>query len=149
MKNIPISIQILAKKLVAFQLNEENMYKSGNSENFKSFNGKIIFVSDKLRDPISKLAGNEGFNLLLSRSLALSKAKIEWINSVNVLADGTLDGFEFAAKHQNEQSVEHARITLAMELLQLMVIFIGEPLMIVLLKDAWPSINNLGSGNKS
>lgn len=137
MKSIPTSAQMLAKHIVGIQLDEE--------KNSKISSDKINLICQKLSIPLSKLAGSQGFTLLLSRSLALTKAKIEWFESITVLPDGTLEGFESAALHQNKESKELGRIALTVELLQLLITFIGEPLLIVIMSDAWPSISNLES----
>src|SRR4051812_41405794 len=50
-----------------------------------------VRVLEKLRAPLSKLAGGAGFRSLLSRALTLAKAEDASLNAVQVRADGSLE----------------------------------------------------------
>lgn len=132
---------LLAKRILDFETAAAKPYVS------PSFNA--VLVCEKLRVPLSKLAGPEGFFFLFSRALLLAKAKVPWLANVCVQENGTLDGFLVAAQDQKNEETELGSVVLVNELLDLLSLFIGEPLMLVLLKDEWPEINYLRNESTS
>src|SRR5512142_1250514 len=52
----------------------------------------VFCVSEKLRRPLSTLAGVSGFRLLLARALTLAKAQDARLGGVQVNQDGSLEG---------------------------------------------------------
>src|SRR5664279_2374984 len=75
-------IRALAQQLVA--------YEAGNPS---EPNMPAVFcVSEKLRRPLSTLAGDSGFRALLARSLSLAKAQAPRLSAVQVKPDGSLEG---------------------------------------------------------
>lgn len=95
-------------------------------------------VFEKLRLNLSKLVGSAGFQALLTRALALSKAEALWLEAVRVRADGTLEGFREIASTQPVDAGEKGSSVLLAQLLGLLVTFIGEALTLRLLRDVWP-----------
>jgi hypothetical protein len=100
-------------------------------------------VSEKLRPPLSTLAGATGFRALLVRALTLAKAQLPNLNAVQVKPDGSLEGLNGL---RNEEAAE-AGVTLIAQLLGLLGTFIGENLMLRLVRDLWPDlpVNNAES----
>lgn len=97
-----------------------------------------ICVSEKLRRPISMLAGVTGFRALLTRALNLAKAQAPALAGVQVKPDGTLDWDADSALGNGE--TEDAGAVLIAHLLGLLSNFIGETLTLRLLHDAWPDL---------
>ena len=90
-------------------------------------------VSEKLRRLLSTLTGATGFRSLLSRALTLAKTQVPCLNMVQVNADGSLEGL-------SEFCDGEAGVMLIAQLLGLLVNFIGEPLTLRLVDDAWPDL---------
>lgn len=93
-----------------------------------------VRVLETLRAPLSRLAGVAGFRSLLSRALALAKAEDASLNPVQVRADGSLEGFA----GDRHGAGEDGGAVVVVHLLGLLVTFIGEPLTLRLVHDAWP-----------
>ncbi len=51
-------------------------------------------VCEKLRRPLSKLMGVDGFHSLQSRALALACAEVPWLCALEIRPDGSLEGLE-------------------------------------------------------
>jgi hypothetical protein len=100
---------------------------------------QIVRTCEKLRAPLSKFAGAAGFASLLSRALALAKRQAPSLEGLWVLADGTLIGFnEIPQDLAAADATRQGGIILVTELLGLLVMFIGEPLTVSLVREAWP-----------
>ncbi|WP_348268209.1 hypothetical protein [Edaphobacter sp. DSM 109919] len=100
----------------------------------------VVCVSEKLRRPISMLAGSTGFRALLTRSLSLARAQVPALAAIQVKPDGTLEwnmGGDLSLS--NGEAVQSGAILIA-ELLGLLSNFIGEALTLRLLQDAWPDL---------
>jgi hypothetical protein len=83
--------------------------------------------------PLTKLAGATGYRSLISRAVVMAKSQVSVLAPVQVRGDGSLEGLEEIA----QQDVE-AGVAVMAQLLSLLVIFIGESLTLVLVRDAWP-----------
>ena len=101
---------------------------------------EAVLVSDKLRISLTRFAGADGFTSLLRRALALARAEVPSLQSVKVGADGRLEGFELLAA-QTGMDVAAAAAAITAHLLGLLVTFIGEPLTLALVREAWPDIS--------
>jgi hypothetical protein len=109
---------------------------------------QIVRTCEKLRAPLTKFAGTAGFASLLSRALALAKRQAPSLEGLWVLGDGTLMGFkEIPQDLAAADATRQGGIILVTELLGLLVMFIGEPLTLSLVREAWPdaSIETLTS----
>jgi hypothetical protein len=95
-----------------------------------------MLVSEKLRRPISTLAGSTGFLALLARALSLAKAEAPGLGVVRLNPDGSLAGLGTLAPAE----VEASGAVLIAQLLDLLNSFIGEALTLRLLRDAWPEL---------
>jgi hypothetical protein len=100
--------------------------------------GDAVRVCEKLRVPLAKLAGVAGFRSLMARAMTLATAEVPWLDSVQVRADGSLEGFDAAGRQQGAVPGGEAGVVVVAQLLGLLVTFIGEPLTLRLVHDAWP-----------
>jgi hypothetical protein len=95
--------------------------------------GEAARVCEKLRAPLAKFAGVAGYRSLISRALAIAKAKHPTLESARARLDGSLEGLEEIARTDTE-----AGLLVLVHLLGLLVTFIGKPLTLGLVRDAWP-----------
>jgi hypothetical protein len=98
---------------------------------------EAVRVCDKLRRSLTLLAGADGFASLLRRTLALARAEVPSLNRITVKPDCSIEGLETLAAEAADGGVE-ATSALTAHLLELLVTFIGEPLTLQLVRDAWP-----------
>ena len=97
-------------------------------------NAPIAFrVTDRLRRPLSKLAGMDGYRILLRRALNVAKLQDPSLAALRVDHVGSLEGVNGFASPSKDASV-----ILISQLLGLLVTFIGEPLTLILIVEAWP-----------
>jgi hypothetical protein len=101
-------------------------------------------VCEKLRLPLAKLAGVAGFRSLLSRAVALAKSEDPSLVAVRVGADGSLEGLDAPGQDQGTGAGGAAGVVVVAQLLGLLVTFIGEPLTLRLVRDAWPNASVAG-----
>jgi hypothetical protein len=98
----------------------------------------LLTVLEKLRAHLSIWVGIVGFQALLARALALSRREIYWLDDVEILPDGAIEGFATAAQQQSPDQVTAGSVSLLGQLLGLLVTFIGEDLTLRLVADVWP-----------
>lgn len=105
--------------------------------------GRAVRACEKLRTPLTKLAGAAGYASLLSRALVLAGRQAPSLSGLRVQADGSLAGWEQGqdAPAPPDAAPEGGAVLLA-ELLGLLVTFIGEPLMLSLVREAWPDASH-------
>jgi hypothetical protein len=110
---------------------------------------EAVQACDKLRVPLGKLAGVAGFRSLMARAMALATAEVPWLESVQVRADGSLEGFDAARLPQGAVPGGEAGVVVVAQLLGLLVTFIGEPLTLRFVRDAWPdaSVTEMDAGS--
>lgn len=97
-------------------------------------------VCGRLGALLSKLAGAAGYHSLLSRAVALAKAEVPTLATLHVMPDGTLIGFYEARARTEKDEFASSEVMLVAQLLGLLMTFIGEPLTLQLVKEAWPAI---------
>ena len=98
-----------------------------------------VLVSERLRISLTKFAGSAGFESLLRRALVLASADVPALRSVKIGAGGRLEGFgQFAADQGAGAAEVEAAVAVTAHLLELMITFIGEPLTLRLVGEAWP-----------
>jgi hypothetical protein len=138
------AIQNLARRLIAL----EAAHELSNGQ----FGGALR-TCDKLRAPLARLAGMGGFRSLMARALALATAEVPGLKSVLVRPDGSLEGFDAAQLHRDSSPGVDPGVVVVAQLLGLLVTFIGEPLTLHLVRDAWPNASfdasEAGSGKIS
>ena len=97
---------------------------------------EAVRVSEKLRISMTRFIGADGFTALLRRALALARADVPSLQNVKVTADGRLEGMKELAA--DARTGVEAATAVTEHLLELLVIFIDEPLTIRLMREAWP-----------
>jgi len=93
-------------------------------------------VCETLRVSLTPFIGADGFEVLLRRALALSRAEAPTLKTIKVTAGGQLERME-AAPDDSGQDRE-AAISITARLLGLLVTFIGEPMTLRLISKALP-----------
>ena len=104
---------------------------------------EAVRVCDKLQISLTRFAGADGFKSLMRRALTLAQAEVSLVHSIKVKADGSMEGLEELATDALTSGnaggpVAIAAIAILSNLLGLLFIFIGEPLALSLLREAWP-----------
>jgi hypothetical protein len=97
-------------------------------------------VYQKLRLSLGAIAGVAAFQSLASRALVLARTEAPSLGTAQVGADGSLQ-----RSWESEPQIDidkyragEGEIILLGHLLGLLLIFLGEPLTLSLLRDAWP-----------
>ncbi|HEY4901188.1 MAG TPA: hypothetical protein VIH91_10265 [Terriglobales bacterium] len=105
-------------------------------------------VCEKLRPHLATLMGNTGFRALLSRALARAEADLPSLRAMQVKADGSLAGLDKPEVQADPEERAKGSVVLVAQLLDLLVAFIGETLMLRIVCDVWPklSLNDLDFG---
>ena len=131
------AIQDLARRLVALE--------APRAEPSDELTGGTARACEKFRVPIAKLAGTAGFRSLLSRALAMAKVEDPSLEAVLVRPDGSLDGLGGGGRARGAE----AEAVVVAQLLGLLVTFIGEPLTLRLVREAWPdeSVAGIDAGS--
>jgi hypothetical protein len=119
------AIRELARRLIALEAPREAPRVADG--------GEVARVCEKLRMPLTKFAGVAGYRSLISRAVAIAKAKDPSLNPVQVGSDGSLEGIDLVGQRDAE-----AGVAVLVHLLGLLVTFIGEPSALGLVRDAWP-----------
>lgn len=96
-------------------------------------------VCEKLRISLTRFVGAVGFASLMRRSLALARTEVPSLQNIKVNSDGALEGLELLADEANHEGGE-AAIAIARHLLTLLATFVGEPMTLRLVREAWPSL---------
>lgn len=123
-------LKVFARRLV---VHETAATKSAGAQKSAAFR-----VCEKLRQPLSRLAGVAGFRSLLSRALALTNDEARWMKAIQVKADGSLEGLEEAQAQLSETEIAEGEVVLIAQLIGLLVTFIGEELTLRLVQESWP-----------
>ena len=122
------SLRKLAERLLSLEA-------ESNSDTAQAH--EAVRVCEKLRVSLMRFAGPEGFASLLRRSLALARADTPSLDAVTIKPDGSLEGLEALVSNSQEGGPQ-AVVGIIAHLLGLLVTFIGEPLTLRLVRDAWP-----------
>ena len=125
MESTTPTIRELALRLIALETPRDATPAKSGSEAAR--------VCEKLRMPLAKLAGKAGYHSLISRAIAIAKADAPALGPVEVRLDGSLEGFDKIGENNAA-----AEVAVLVHLLDLLVIFIGEPVTLSLVRDAWP-----------
>lgn len=128
--NITPKVKDLASRLMAVESAAGKRASVHSSSAFR--------VCDKLRQPLSRLAGIAGFRALLSRALALASGEVRWLKAVHINAEGSLEAMDEAEAQLSRDDGAKGEIVLVAHLLGLLVTFIGEELMLRVVQEAWP-----------
>jgi hypothetical protein len=115
---LPLQTRDLALQLLA---HENAAGKTSEPKEFAAFR-----VCETLRQPLCALAGVAGFRSLLSRALTLARAEAPSLSTVEVAADGSLQGLDGLRSQVDADEAEEAGIILITQLLGLLVRVVGE-----------------------
>jgi len=135
----------LAQRLMACEANASNTSESAELT--------ILRVYEKLRKSLGEFAGSAAFRSLASRALAMARSEIPSLQTMQVAEDGALKGLGYGLGHglsefdpqiafeedgPGEQRTGEDGIAVISRLLGLLLIFLGEPITLRLLRNAWP-----------
>ena len=120
------AIRELAERMIAAEVAVRN--GSGPHES--------LAFCDKLRLSLTRFAGADAFAALMGRALALSRAEIPALENVRVGPEGCLEGLDLVMADGGTES----GTVITANLLWLLVVFMGEPITMRLVKDAWPDL---------
>ena len=99
---------------------------------------EAVRVIQKLRISLTRFAGPEGFASLLRRALALAAAEVPSLRAVTIRPDGLVEGLQELAGDARHGSGRDAAVAITAHLLGLLATFVGEPLTLRLVREAWP-----------
>jgi len=97
-----------------------------------------VRVCEKLRMPLSTLAGIDGYKALLSRALTLAKAEVPSLGLLKVREDGSLEVLDPVGSERDMDEIQKGDTALVAQLLELLATFIGVDLTMQLVRDVWP-----------
>jgi len=122
----------LAQRLLAYEANADRASEPVGSTTLR--------VYEKLRRSLGELAGTAGFQSLASRALTLARSEVPSLSTVQVAADGNLQGMSAIEPPINAEKdrVHEGGVILISRLLGLLLIFLGEALTMNLVRDVWP-----------
>jgi hypothetical protein len=115
---LPPQTRDLAERLLAY---ENAAGKTSGPSKLAAFG-----VCERLRQPLITLAGVAGFRSLLARSLTLSSVDAPSLSSLQVAADGSLQGLDELRTQVDPDQAGEAGIILITHLLVLLVRVVGE-----------------------
>jgi hypothetical protein len=101
----------------------------------------------RLRPQLAVLMGNAGFTALVGRALSLASAEAQWLEKVHVQPDGTLEAPATSEIPVEPEQLAEGGGALIIQLLGLLVEFIGEDLTVHLVEQTWPELSDRHSGN--
>jgi hypothetical protein len=127
----------MAQRLLAYEAFADKASEHAESATLR--------VYEKLRQCLGEFAGVSGFQSLSSRALALARTEEPSLSAVRVSEDGALQGlgeienrFDIDKIQAGEFPAGRGGIILIARLLGLLLIFLGEPLTVSLLRSTWP-----------
>jgi hypothetical protein len=141
----PPQMRELAHRLLAYEADADKTSEPAAST--------ILRVYEKLRRSLDEFAGTAAFHSLASRALTMARSEVPGLRAVQVTADGALRGLgqglgqglsEFGPQidldkdRAAEDQAGDEGIALIARLLDLLLIFLGEPITFSLLRNAWP-----------
>lgn len=95
-----------------------------------------VMVCEKLQIAVTRFAGSDGFSSLLRRSFALAATEVPSLQTVRFTPDGSLAWCEQAVEAAN--GGPEGVVAIIAHLLGLLETFVGEPLTLRLVREAWP-----------
>jgi len=113
-------------------------YEAVAGENSEPAESAAFRVCVKLRRPLTTLAGVAGFRSLLSRALTLARAEVPSLGAVQVAADGSLKGLDELEPQIGKEQARDGGAILIVQLIGLLLTFIGEGITLRLVQDVWP-----------
>jgi hypothetical protein len=138
---LPLETRDLARQILASEASAGDSSHAAESA--------ALRVYEKLRRRLCALAGVTGFRSLACRALTLAKAEAPGLEQVQVLADGSLQGFREAEPPGGKHPDGSGEAILITQLLGLLIVFLGKSMTLRLVQDAWPEadVENCSSGD--
>ena len=127
-------LRIFARRLLAYDAASVKAADPNDSGAFR--------VCEKLRRPLVKLLGSDAYRSLLFRALAMASAEVPSLHGVQIKPDGVLERTGEPRPKLGSTGVDESQIALVAQLLGLLVAFIGRAVMMRLVRDIWPQIND-------
>lgn len=121
------SLRKLARRLLALEATSESAGSDARAH-------EAVRVCDKLRVSLTRFAGADGFASLLRRAFALARAEVPSLDRVKIRPDCSIEGLEELTHNDGTE----AAVAITAHLLGLLVTFIGQPLTLRLVREAWP-----------
>lgn len=111
----------------------------------------ILNVCAKLQHPLITLMGEVGFRAFISRALALAGSEVPWLRAVHVKSDASLEGLTELKGQVSSDEFTSGSVVLVAQLLGLLTSFMGEMLVVRILRGVWPHLKpgelNFGKEN--
>jgi hypothetical protein len=95
-------------------------------------------VGEKLRRTLGTLMGTGGVRALFSRSLAMARNDVSWLQGLEVKENGSFQGLDEAEAKLKEDEIALGEVALVTHVLQLLVTFIGPSMTLNLIQSLWP-----------
>jgi len=127
----------LAERLVSSETKDRGSRESKIEASFT--------VCEKLRQELVALTGVAGFCALLTRTLALlHKEDVLRLGIRRIRLDGSLERVDRAGISDAPEAPEQDPVILPAQLLDLLGVFIGEPMTVQIVENVWPELNVAG-----
>jgi hypothetical protein len=127
-------------------------YETPGNDSSETTDTATFQVTERLRPHLATLMGQGGFRALLSRALVLARVEVSWLRTVQVNADGILEGLATPHARLTPAEFREGRVVLLAQLLGLLVAFIGPGLTSRLVGEIWPQLAadkvDFGNGDK-
>jgi len=133
----------IARRLISAEQNRDDPSDTEGRSAFR--------VCDRLRRSLSVVAGTRGFRSLLSRALTLASAEAPWLRKLHLESDGSLVVSPELEGQLGRKEITKGGAALVVNLLELLVTFIGETLTLRLVQQVWPkaALNDSETGGKA
>jgi len=95
-------------------------------------------VTERLRRPLARISGPEGFESLLRRANALAAREAAALQNVRIATRGAVELTDAAPDDPGIRA--QAAAAILAHFLGLLVAFIGEPLTLGMILEAWPEL---------
>lgn len=119
-----------ARRLLAYEVASDNPSVAQDSAAFR--------VCEKLRGPLGKLLGVDGFRSLVARAKALAGTEVPWLVELEIKTDGCWENLREMEAKLDADALAEGEVFLVGQLFGLLVIFIGPGLTLQVVHDIWP-----------
>ena len=99
--------------------------------------GHALQAFEPLRVSVARFAGTVGYTSLLRRAVSLAGAEVSSLKNVTFAVEDRLENLEAIASQAGNAEGD-ASVAVLTHFLVLLVTFIGEPLTLKLVREAWP-----------
>jgi hypothetical protein len=115
-------------------------YETAAGQSTEPAEPATVRVCEKLRGPLSALAGAAGYRSILARALTLARAEAPSLGALHVTADGSLRGHgELASQIDSDQTSE-GDVLLTAQLLALFLSLLGAAVTLQLVQGVFPNL---------